>query len=150
MGAAMEPPPPPPLLSLLLLLLAAGSSTAAAAGDGCSVGTGCELALGSYLVGPDQNATYIGQLFVLGDNYRLLQPYNPGRPTLDYIIIGDRVNVSFPCRCLARPADPTATYLAGSFPYQVVTGQTYTSIAAQYNNLTTVDWLAATNAYPPN
>ncbi|KAK1691824.1 hypothetical protein QYE76_008521 [Lolium multiflorum] len=32
------------------------------------------LALGSYLVGPDQNATYIGQLFGLGDNYRLLQP----------------------------------------------------------------------------
>ncbi|KAM0839318.1 hypothetical protein ACQ4PT_060394 [Festuca glaucescens] len=124
-GAAMEPPPPP-LLSLLLLILTAGSSTATAVGDGCSMGTGCDLALGSYLVGPDQNTTYIGQLFGLGDNYRLLQPYNPGRPTLDYIIVGDRVNVSFPCRCLAWPADPAATYLAGSFPHQVVTGQTYT------------------------
>ncbi|XP_047045285.1 chitin elicitor receptor kinase 1-like [Lolium rigidum] len=129
----------PPLLPtplFLLLLLPAGSNTAAAAGDGCSVGTGCDLALGSYLVGTDQNATYIGQLFGLGDNYRLLQPYNPGRPNLDYILVGDRVNVSFACRCLARPTDPAATYLAGSFPHQVVTGQTYTSIAAQYNNLT--------------
>ncbi|XP_047095497.1 chitin elicitor receptor kinase 1 [Lolium rigidum] len=141
---------PPALLPLLLLLLAAGSSTAAAAGDGCTVNTGCDLALGSYLVGTDQNATYIGQLFGLGDNYRLLQPYNPGQPNLDFIRVGDRVNVYFPCRCLARPADATATYLAGSFPHQVVTGETYTSIAAQYNNLTTVDWLAATNSYPPN
>jgi chitin elicitor receptor kinase 1 len=145
----------PPLLLLLLLLLTplllpAGSSTAAAAGDGCTVGTGCDLALGSYLVGTDQNATYIGQLFGLGDNYRLLQPYNPGQPNLDFIRVGDRVNASFPCRCRARPADPAATYLAGSFPHDVKTGETYTSIAAQYNNLTTVDWLAATNSFPPN
>ncbi|KAM0890357.1 hypothetical protein ACQ4PT_027150 [Festuca glaucescens] len=139
-----------PLLLLLLLLLSAGSNTAAAAGDGCSIGTGCDLALGSYLVGSDQNVTYIGQLFGLGDDYRLLQPYNPGRPNPDFVAIGDRINVSFTCQCLARPSDPAATYLAGSFPHKVVTGETYTSIADQYNNLTTVDWLAATNTYPPN
>ncbi|KAM0908377.1 hypothetical protein ACQ4PT_015483 [Festuca glaucescens] len=128
--------PPPPLLSLLLLpllLLTAGSNTATAAGDGCSIGTGCDLALGSYLVASDQNVTYIGQLFGLGDDYRLL-----------------RLNVSFTCQCLARPSDPAATYLAGSFPHKVVTGETYTSIANQYNNLATADWLAATNIYPPN
>ncbi|KAM0862249.1 hypothetical protein ACQ4PT_045376 [Festuca glaucescens] len=145
--------PLPPLLSLLLLpllLLTAGSNTATAAGDGCSIGTGCDLALGSYLVASDQNVTYIGQLFGLGDDYRLLQPYNPGRPNPDFVAIGDRINVSFTCQCLARPSDPAATYLAGSFPHKVVTGETYTSIANQYNNLTTADWLAATNIYPPN
>jgi chitin elicitor receptor kinase 1 len=137
--------PPPPLLLLLLLLAASSSSPAAAA---CS--EGCGLALGSYLVAADQNVTYIGQLFGLGDNYRLLQPYNPGRPNLDYVQVGDRINVSFACQCLSLPSDPAATYLAGSFAHPVVTGETYTSIADQYNNLTTVAWLQATNTYPPN
>uniref|UniRef100_A0ACD5Y8M9 Uncharacterized protein n=1 Tax=Avena sativa TaxID=4498 RepID=A0ACD5Y8M9_AVESA len=146
----MGPPPPPPLLSLplLFLLLTACTTTAAAAGDGCS--KGCDLALGSYYVGSDQNATYIGKLFGLGDNYRLLSPYNPGRPNLDFLDIGDRINVSFSCQCLARPSDPSATFLAGSLSYTVHTGDTYNSIADKYSNLTTADWLAATNTYPPN
>uniref|UniRef100_A0ACD6ADF6 Uncharacterized protein n=1 Tax=Avena sativa TaxID=4498 RepID=A0ACD6ADF6_AVESA len=140
--------PPPPLLLLLLLLLTACATTATAAGDGCS--TGCDLALGSYYVGPDQNVTYIGQLFGLGDNYRLLAPYNPGNSNFDFVKIGDRINVSFACQCLARPSDPAATYLAGSLSYAVNTGDTYITIADQYSNLTTADWLAATNTYPAN
>ncbi|CAM0911810.1 unnamed protein product [Alopecurus aequalis] len=145
----MEPPPPlPSLLLLFLLAAAAGSYTATAAGDGCS--KGCDLALGSYYVAGGQNVTYIGGLFGFGDNYRLLAGYNPGRPNLDFVAAGDRINVSFTCQCLARPSDPAATYLAGSFPHKVATGETYTSIADLYNNLTTVDWLQATNTYPPN
>ena len=142
--------PPPPLLSLLLLFLlaaSAGSNTAAAAGDGCS--KGCDLALGSYYVAQGQNVTYIAGLFGL-DNYRVLAPYNPTITDLDFVPAGARINVFFPCNCLALPSNPAATYLAGSVPHKVVTGETYTSIAGLYNNLTTVAWLQATNTYPPN
>ena len=116
--------PPPPLLSLLLLFLlaaAAGSNTAAAAGDGCS--KGCDLALGSYYVAQGQNVTYIAQLFGV-DNYRALAVYNPGSSNLDYVPAGSRINVSFSCQCLSLPSNPAATYLAGSFPHPVATGET--------------------------
>ncbi|OEL37841.1 putative receptor-like protein kinase [Dichanthelium oligosanthes] len=53
-----------------LLLLAAAASAATAAGDGCS--TGCNLALGSYTIAPNQNLTYIASLFDI-DNYRSLE-----------------------------------------------------------------------------
>lgn len=135
----------PRLLSLLLLTVAAGS--AAAAGDGCTAG--CDLALGSYFISPNQNFTYIASLFSIGD-YRTLGQYNPRNPNLDFILAGDHVNVSFPCSCLSLPAAPASTYLAGSFPHKVTGGETYGKIAANYNNLTTADWLQKTNTYPAN
>ncbi|VAI52179.1 hypothetical protein VPH35_107438 [Triticum aestivum] len=139
---------PPPLLLPFLLLLLLASNMATAAGDGCSAG--CDLVLGSYYVTKNTNITYIASLFGFTD-YRLLAKYNPGLPNLDDVAAaGYRVDVPFPCECLARPSDPASTYLAASIPYKVVTGETYASIASNYINLTTADWLQATNTYPPN
>ncbi|XP_062191128.1 chitin elicitor receptor kinase 1-like isoform X2 [Phragmites australis] len=136
----------PPLL-LRLLLLAAAASAAAAAGDGCS--SGCDLALGSYYISRNQNLTYISSLFDISD-YHTLGPYNLKYPNLNFIPAGERVNVYFRCSCLALPRAPFSTYLAASLPHKVSTGNTYTSIAANFNNLTTIDWLKATNSYPEN
>nr|BAK00795.1 predicted protein [Hordeum vulgare subsp. vulgare] len=139
-----------PLHSLLLLLLlaaAAGPKTAAAVGDGCS--RGCDLALASYYIAPNQNVTYIASLFGFSE-YRVLGQYNPGVNNLDYVVAGDRLNVSLTCKCLASLSAPASTFLAASIPYKVATGETYLRIADNYNNLTTADWLVATNTYPAN
>ncbi|CAO2178674.1 unnamed protein product [Urochloa humidicola] len=135
--------PQPLLLMLRLLLFAAAASAAMAAGDGCS--TGCDLALGSYNIELNQNLTYIAGLFGV-DDYHKLEANNPLVPNLDYIRAGQRLTFSFPCRCLALPTAPFSTYLAGSFPYKVSAGKTYSSIAANFNNLTTAAWLQATNS----
>uniref|UniRef100_A0A0D9XA90 non-specific serine/threonine protein kinase n=1 Tax=Leersia perrieri TaxID=77586 RepID=A0A0D9XA90_9ORYZ len=144
-----------PLLLLRILLLAAVSASAAtaaeAARDGCSAG--CDIALASFYVTPNQNVTNIANLFGLTGptNYRLLAPYNPNIPDLDFINQGDRVNVYFRCGCVSPPTSPSTTYLAGVFNYTVPTGSTYTSIANNiYSNLTTPEWLQATNTYPAN
>jgi len=132
-----------------LILLAVVASAATAAGDGCS--TGCNLTLASYHIALNQNLTYIASLFDI-DDYRKLEPYNNfWLPNLiDPIPAGTRVTVNFPCRCLALPTAPFSTYLAGSFPYIVRSGDTYSSIAANFNNLTTAAWLQATNSYQNN
>ncbi|KAK8453436.1 hypothetical protein SEVIR_5G282901v4 [Setaria viridis] len=135
----------PQSLLMRLLLLAAAASAATAAGDGCS--TGCNLALGSYNIEPNQNLSYISSLLGI-DDYRELPYNNPWFGNLDYIQAGQRLTVSFRCQCLALPTSPFSTYLAGSFPYRVSLGETYSSIAAQFNNLTTAAWLQATNRYP--
>nr|BAJ88292.1 predicted protein [Hordeum vulgare subsp. vulgare] len=135
-----------PLPLVLPLFLLVASKTATVAGDGCR---GCSLAFGSYYVTKDTNLTFISQLFGLSD-YRDLAKYNRGLPNLDNAAAGDRVDVPFPCECLTRPSHPASTYLAASIPYKVATGETYVSIASNYNNLTTADWLQATNTYPPN
>ncbi|CAO2211661.1 unnamed protein product [Urochloa humidicola] len=79
-----------------------------------------------------------------------MSSYNPGVPNLDYIQAGQTVNISVPCGCHSLPSAPSSTYLAGSFPYKVAPSETYGSIAAQFNGLTTSDWLARTNIYPAN
>ncbi|KAB8109383.1 hypothetical protein EE612_045637 [Oryza sativa] len=139
--------------SLLVLVLAAAAFAAGtvteAAGDGCSAG--CDLALASFYVTPNQNVTNMADLFGIGAaNYRSLAPYNPNIPNLDFINVGGRVNVYFTCGCRSLPGSPGATYLAGAFPFQMSRGQTYTKVAANYNNLTTAEWLQATNSYPAN
>nr|CAB3473965.1 unnamed protein product [Digitaria exilis] len=117
-------------------------------GDGCR--TGCDLALGSYDIERNQNLTYIASLFRI-DDYLKLQPYNNLTIiNLDYIQVGTRVTVYFPCRCLTLPTAPFSTYLAASFPYKVSRGDNYSSIAANFQNLTTAAWLQATNGYPSN
>jgi chitin elicitor receptor kinase 1 len=141
----MAPPPAHVLTQLLLLALAA--SSAAAAGDGCTAGSGCDLALGSYLISRDQNLTYIAELFGISD-YKTLAGYNPGTRNLDFIAAGESVNVYFRCDCRSLPTAPSSTFLSSSLPYKVRSRDTYTNIAGQFNNLTTADWLAATNSYP--
>ncbi|KAL6640692.1 hypothetical protein ACP70R_021815 [Stipagrostis hirtigluma subsp. patula] len=137
--------PTPPLLRLLIITAAA--SAAAAAGDGCS--SGCNFAAAAYYIDLGLNLTYIGSLFGIAD-YHTLKPYNPYFPSMDSIPVGKHANVNFPCRCLALPAAPFSTYLAGSFPYRPSAGETYASIAATFSNLTTAAWLQATNSYPAN
>ncbi|KAL5232072.1 hypothetical protein ABZP36_030848 [Zizania latifolia] len=135
------------LLRILVLAVAAGAT--GAAGDGCT--TGCDLALASFFVRQNQNLSNIAALFGIGvANYRLLAPYNPNISNLDFINFNTSVNVSLNCRCLSLPAAPSSTYLAGSLPFRVSRGQTYTAIADNYNNLTTAEWLQATNNYPAN
>jgi chitin elicitor receptor kinase 1 len=134
----------PPHILMRLLLLAAAA--AGAAGDGC-LNAGC-VALGSYLISRNQNLTYIASLFGIND-YKTLAAYNPGTTNLDYIQAGQSVNISFTCGCHTFPSS-SATYLGGSFPHKVVTGDTYSSIAQNYNNLTSEAWLARTNPYPAN
>ncbi|KAL6856850.1 hypothetical protein ACP4OV_018232 [Aristida adscensionis] len=138
-------------LRRLLLLAAAAAAAAAAAptggaaGDGCS--SGCNLALASYYILPNQNLSYIAGLFGI-DDYRKLMPYNPNLVDAT-IAAGDRVNVYFQCRCLEHPAAPFSHYLAGVFPYTASPGDTYYSIARCFGNLTTDDWLQSTNMQHP-
>ena len=112
-----------------------------ATGADCSVGMGCDLALGSYYISRDQNLNYISSLFGI-DDYRTLAPYNTGYSNLDFITADSRINVYFRCRCLALPSAPFSTYLAGSFPYRVSQGgESYASVAAKFHNLTTANLL---------
>ncbi|CAO2202720.1 unnamed protein product [Urochloa humidicola] len=140
----------PQALLARLFLLAAAVSAASAAGDGCGSGSSSSCdALASYLIARNQNLTYIAGLFGFSD-YRKLKDYNPGVTNMDYIVAGQSVNISVRCGCLSLPNSPSSTYLAGSFPYKVASGETYTSIAGNFNGLTTADWLGRTNIYPAN
>ncbi|KAJ1284897.1 hypothetical protein BS78_03G240300 [Paspalum vaginatum] len=134
---------------LCLLLVATAMSAAAAAGDGCT--TGCDLALGAYYVQENQNLTYIAALFGITD-YQELIFFNPTFASMDFIAVGSRVLVNFPCSCQALPAAPSwrpSTYLAASIPYYKVSpGETYSTIFAAFSNLTTAAWLEATNSNP--
>ncbi|CAL9207032.1 unnamed protein product [Musa hybrid cultivar] len=104
--------------------------------------TGCNLALGSYYVTPNDNLTYIASLFNAGNANSLL-PYNTNITNVNSIKTGSRVNVFFTCDCL------NGDFLGHNFSYVVVQGDTYTTIAQTvYNNLTTVDMLSTFNSYP--
>ncbi|KAK8460116.1 hypothetical protein SEVIR_2G280350v4 [Setaria viridis] len=129
----------------LLLLVAGAASTAAASGDGCRVG--CPLALAAYYFTAESNLTFIASLFNFPD-YTALLPYNPNITDPNYIVTGARISVPFTCSCLALPADPTSTYLAGSIPSNLSRGESYGDVAAEFANLTTAAWLKATNRYP--
>ncbi|CAN6196576.1 unnamed protein product [Urochloa humidicola] len=129
----------------LLLLVTAAASTAAASGDGCR--DGCPLALAAYYFTAESNLSFIASIFNLPD-YAALLPYNPNITDPNYIVTGVRISVPFRCSCLALPADPASTFLAGSIPHNLSSGETYGSIAAKFANLTTAAWLEATNRLP--
>ncbi|CAO2178781.1 unnamed protein product [Urochloa humidicola] len=133
------------LVPLLLLLVEAATSTVSASGGGCRIG--CPLALAAYYFSPVSNLTFIASLFGIADANKLL-PYNPDIANPNYVVIGYRVIVPFPCSCLGLPADPASTFLAGSPSYTLSDGDTYGGVASEFANLTTASWLAATNAYP--
>ncbi|THU56479.1 hypothetical protein C4D60_Mb11t17680 [Musa balbisiana] len=102
----------------------------------------CNLALGSYYVTPNDNLSYIANLFNAASANSLL-PYNPNITNVNSVKSGSRVNVFFSCDCL------NDDFLGHNFSYVVVQGDTYTSIAQTvYNNLTTVDMLSTFNSYP--
>uniref|UniRef100_J3MZ40 LYK3/RLK10-like LysM domain-containing protein n=1 Tax=Oryza brachyantha TaxID=4533 RepID=J3MZ40_ORYBR len=136
-------------LLVLLVLLVGGCAAAASSGDGCRAG--CPLALAAYYFSEWSNLTFIASIFGIGD-YQELLPYNPAITNPDYVVTGDRVYVPFPCSCLALPAVPSSTFLAGAIPYPLSRGggDTYDAVAAIYANLTNAAWLNATSSYPPN
>ncbi|WVZ69197.1 hypothetical protein U9M48_018021 [Paspalum notatum var. saurae] len=126
-------------LLLRLLLVAAATSAATAAGDGCT--TGCDLALGAYYVQPNENLTYIATLFGI-TNYQELNFYNPTLASQDFIAVGARV-------LLPSAPRPAVLHLPRRFnPLLGSPGETYSTIAAAFSNLTTAAWLEATNSNP--
>ncbi|XP_074580641.1 chitin elicitor receptor kinase 1-like [Curcuma longa] len=126
------------LYSLLLLLAAFLPLSESACRSGCS------LALGSYRVIPNDNASYIASLFGLSD-YRSLGPYNPDVPNLNSIRIGSRLHVPFSCDCI------NGEFLGHNFSYRVPSGYTYIRIASEvYANLTTVAALTHFNSFSEN
>ncbi|KAG0455095.1 hypothetical protein HPP92_024387 [Vanilla planifolia] len=104
---------------------------------------GCDLALGSYYVTSHaSNLTYVASFFNLKPADVL--PYN-NLSSQDSIITGTRLNIGFPCDCIA------GEYLGRTFSYTTQVGDTYDIIASDdYVNLTTKEWLAAVNSYEPN
>ncbi|KAI0491411.1 hypothetical protein KFK09_025671 [Dendrobium nobile] len=123
-------------LSILILLL---STFLRRSESSCR--SGCDLALGSYYVTAESsNLTYVAHFF----NQRPAEvlPYN-SLTNQDSIINGERLNIGFPCECIS------GDFFGRNFSYTARSGDTYYIIATNYYaNLTTADWLAATNSYP--
>ncbi|BAT80971.1 hypothetical protein LR48_Vigan07g045300 [Vigna angularis] len=105
----------------------------------------CDLALASYnLTGGD--LTYVSKLMkseVVSKPEDIL-PYNSETiKNKDQVQAFTRVNVPFPCDCIGG-------FLGHIFKYDVVSGDTYMSIATQnYSDLTTVQLLQSFNSYSP-
>ncbi|KAK7372627.1 hypothetical protein VNO80_06014 [Phaseolus coccineus] len=104
----------------------------------------CDLALASYyLTGGD--LTYISKLMesqVLSKAEDIL-PYNTETiKNKDQLQAYTRVNVPFPCDCIGE-------FLGHIFHYDVVSGDTYMSIASNYSDLTTTQLLQSFNSYSP-
>ncbi|XP_022637372.1 chitin elicitor receptor kinase 1 isoform X2 [Vigna radiata var. radiata] len=105
----------------------------------------CDLALASYnLTGGD--LTYVSKLMkseVVSKPEDIL-PYNSETiKNKDQVQAFTRVNVPFPCDCIGD-------FLGHIFKYDVVSGDTYMSIATQnYSDLTTVQLLQSFNSYSP-
>ncbi|XP_068488856.1 lysM domain receptor-like kinase 3 [Phaseolus vulgaris] len=105
----------------------------------------CDLALASYyLTGGD--LTYISKIMksqVVSKAEDIL-PYNSETiKNKDQVQAFTRVNVPFPCDCIGE-------FLGHIFHYDVVSGDTYTSIASQnYSDLTTTQLLQNFNSYSP-
>ncbi|XP_027939253.1 lysM domain receptor-like kinase 3 isoform X2 [Vigna unguiculata] len=100
----------------------------------------CDLALASYsLTGGD--LTYVSKLMkseVLSKPEDIL-PYNSETiKNKDQVPAFTRVNVPFPCDCIGD-------FLGHVFQYDVVSGDTYTSIATNYSDLTTAQLLQSFN-----
>ncbi|RDX61018.1 LysM domain receptor-like kinase 3, partial [Mucuna pruriens] len=128
-------------LSIFFLLWASISFSAESK---CS--KGCTLALASYyLSGSD--LTHISELMksqVLSKAEDILGYNTDTIKNKDQIPVSTRVNVPFPCDCIEEE------FLGHIFQYNLVSGDTYLSIANQkYSNLTTADWLQRFNQYSP-
>ncbi|PHT43081.1 hypothetical protein CQW23_17106 [Capsicum baccatum] len=65
-------------------------------------------------------------------------------PNQNSVIAGRRINIPFRCDCLNNE------FLGHVFPYQVNTSDTYSLVASNYSDLTTVDMLRRFNRYPDN
>lgn len=109
----------------------------------------CELALASYYVWNGSNLSVINQYLNSpaapydSINFDPILRYNREITNKDLIQMGSRVLVPFPCEC--QPGD----FRAHTFRYRVRQGDTYETVATRnYANLTTVESLRRTNAYP--
>ncbi|KAK9924380.1 hypothetical protein M0R45_032750 [Rubus argutus] len=104
---------------------------------------GCE-ALASYYVWEKTNLTFMGQIMQTTDV--TIASYNKGTVPNQYsVLFGTRVNIPFTCGC------ENGTFLHHTFQYDVVSGDTYKTVATQYySNLTTVEDMEWFNDYPAN
>uniref|UniRef100_A0A803LB77 Uncharacterized protein n=1 Tax=Chenopodium quinoa TaxID=63459 RepID=A0A803LB77_CHEQI len=103
---------------------------------------GCDLGLASYYVQPADT------LLVIASNFQTstanIMSYNPQITDVSGIQMNSRINIPFSCNCI------NGSFLGHNFSYQIKTGDTYTTIAAnQYANLTTVSSLQNFNNYTP-
>lgn len=114
------------------------------ASSDCSTSQTCD-ALGSYYVWEGNNLTFIGDMMSTTD----VTIYNFNKAAMtnkDSVQWGTRVNVPFTCGCI------NGSFLGHEFQYDVVTGDTYDTVATKYySNLTTVEAMAWFNSeYPAN
>ncbi|XP_055816822.1 lysM domain receptor-like kinase 3 [Solanum dulcamara] len=100
---------------------------------------GCALALASYNAEiPDPNLSFITELFSNISIPEILR-HNPDRK-----LEGEyRINVPFSCDCLNN-----GDYLGHVFTYPVYSECSYDSVASDYANLVTGEWLMRVNNYP--
>ncbi|KAL3821580.1 hypothetical protein ACJIZ3_007485 [Penstemon smallii] len=103
---------------------------------------GCDLALASYYVWLGSDLTFISN--VTQTPIATILSYNPQIPNQDSVLADSRINVPFPCDCLAG-----GEFLGHVFTYAVNSGDTYEHVAqTSYANLTTVELLQRFNRYP--
>ncbi|KAL6136933.1 hypothetical protein ACLB2K_062228 [Fragaria x ananassa] len=126
------------LVFLLLLRLCFEASS------DCSTSQTCE-ALGSYYVWQGSNLSFIGDMMNTTDV--IIYSFNEARMTnKDSVEAGKRLDIPFTCDCI------NGSFLGHVFQYDVVTGDTYDTVATKYySNLTTVEAMAWFNSeYPAN
>lgn len=129
-----------------ILLIVSLSLTIVTVQSKCS--KSCGLALASYYVWEDSNLTFIATVLKssLVDpadlSFRSILDYNSQIPNKDNVLKDTRINVPFPCGCV------DGEFLGHMFQYDVNTGDSYTTIARYYANLTTVESLQSSNSYP--
>ncbi|XP_019255540.1 PREDICTED: lysM domain receptor-like kinase 3 isoform X2 [Nicotiana attenuata] len=110
-----------------------------------SCNKGCDLALGSFFVWRGTNLIHISQLFSISTRQEIIDYNNNDNiPNQDSVIAGTRINIPFSCDCL------DGEFLGHVFPYKVISGDTYTRVASNYSDLTTVDLLNKFNSHPEN
>ncbi|XP_004502029.1 lysM domain receptor-like kinase 3 isoform X2 [Cicer arietinum] len=109
---------------------------------------GCSPALASYYLNSGANLTHISGIFsssILTKPEDIVDYNQDTIANKDTIIAGKRINIPFPCDCIA------GEFLAHTFSYDVQTGDTYETVATNnYANLTNVQWLQRFNSYPAN
>ncbi|XP_021763736.1 chitin elicitor receptor kinase 1-like [Chenopodium quinoa] len=101
---------------------------------------GCDLGLASYYVQSGDT------LLVIANHFQTstadIMSYNPQITDENSIQRNIRINIPFSCNCINE------SFLGHNFSYQIETGDTYTTIAAnKYANLTTASWLQNFNNY---
>ncbi|KAI3703991.1 hypothetical protein L1987_74192 [Smallanthus sonchifolius] len=105
---------------------------------------GCDLALGSYYLEPQNDIVSISQS--INTSITNILNYNPDTiSNKDSLPVFTRLIVPFSCECL------NGDFLGHVFNYEFRSVDTYERVAEEmYANLTTGDWIRRFNVYDPN